>query len=88
MGELIPFPVWKIPFLVDMGKNFFFIGLEVGEIIQFPVLKINCVLLRVYEECNTCFLIRGLEVEEIIPYPVWIIPFPVLNSLFNMGKMM
>ena len=67
VGEIIPFPVWTIPFPVlkidfeffgtykkHFGKEFFFIrGPEVGETISFPVC--------------------------IIPFPVWTIPFPVLK---------
>jgi len=49
-----------------------------GEIIPFPVLKIN------FENIGTnkkyvvkeVFFIRSLEVGEIIPFPVWRIPFP------------
>ena len=64
-----------------LQKKFLIRGLEVGERIPFPVLKIN------FETLGSCeneverevFFIRGLEVREIIPFPVCFILFPVLK---------
>ena len=65
---------------LELGKRSFLIrGLELGEIIPFPVwiipfpvLKINFETLGSNEKkfCKRSFLIRGLEVGEIIPFPV------------------
>ena len=30
------------------------------------------------------FLIGGLEIGEIIPFPVWITPFPVFKTRFEL----
>ena len=51
MGDIIPFPVFRINFeplgtnYEHFVKKFLFRGTEVGEIFPFPVLKINVGLL-------------------------------------------
>ena len=59
-----------------------------GEIIPFPVLKIDFEPLGTNEKyfVKKSILIRGLKVGEMIQFPVWIIPFPVLNSLRYLFK--
>ena len=50
-----------------------------GEMISFPVLKINVETLWSNEKDLEKEVFWGLQVHEIIPYPVWIIQFPVFE---------
>ena len=71
-------------------------GMEVAEIIQFPVwmipfpvLKINFEVLGRYgKDVVKEVFDRGLEVGEIIPFPVWMIPFPVWKSILISSEKM
>ena len=95
VGEMIPFPVWIIPF--PFFENLFWTpwikwetsykrtllikGVEVEKTILYPVWIIPFQkLILTLRPKKKYFEKHLLEVGEIILFTVWIIPFPVLKT--------